>query len=1082
MCADCEHPAAGLRAAAAELRHALAGGAVAQVPGPEEEWTEATRMQALEAAERSLGASHRETLSTVGKLVALQRSRGRYAEAEELCRRALEGREQTLGPEHPDTFATVDTLAGILRTQGKKDEAASLYARLLSGCDRTLGPSHAQTLAACRSLAAVLESLGRIEEAAALTRRALQGSSQATAGADVVSTLADISNLAGLMLQHSEAERLLRRALDGYGRSLGPNHPETLSCLANLACCLEAQGRLPEAEAAARRVLEGRRQALGRGHASTLASLQYLANLLGPQGRHGEAEGLLRRALEGFEQTLGRSHPITRDCLGNLAAALEAQEQLDEAEALTRRVLELTRQALGAAADDTLIAQTNLAGILAKRGALRGAEVAFREALAVLHDTHGPAHADTQACLRGLARVLMVQGRSSELGLIKAQLVEGGGSPLALECISEEGGNGEETTRAGTAARASERVGAGPGVPQVGTAADGGQSAAAGAATGAEEAEVAEEVGEAACRAAVEEAERREGPEHPATLAALQRLAAALEARAADDGGGGGGGREEEAERLLRRVMEVRRKALGDYHPETLATVNRLASLLLRRDKCSAEAGSLLKRALWAVEIEDPSLSEDGGGEAFGKGRGNSINHLQHRAQPHGATRASGSGSGGKSGGGGGRTAALRGLLSLASGLAASLASQGAHERAEGVLRAALVGYERSYGSAHVETLGCVGCLAAALVAQQPPDPVKLDEAERLYRRQLDGYPQLLECLGSLGKELGGFHPAMLDAASRFAQLLQSRGKYREAERLYKTVLEGRGRVLGTRHPDTLGALRALTEVRELSFRRGVSRRITRGESLGASRRQRELVLSSESGVDAAAAAGDGGGGSGLAVSVRHLEAGNLRVVKSATGVVGTAAPVAGGAAAPGAGGAIRAVVISAAGSGRVLSAAGSNRWVSGATPTITVSGADSSRFISGSGVMPAVVGEHGEGSIHNGKCGGEADLRWQQRAKSGHRVHMLVNASDASQLDSSEAKAVVVRAASSRQASAVGLGKPVGFARLPPAVATSVVSVSAASTTPPTADCERRTVGRLAALLDLLLCGCHAGRVRAEF
>ena len=44
------------------------------------------------------------------------------------------------------------------------------------------------------------------------------------------------------------AEPLFRRALAIYEQALGPNHPDTVTCLNNLAYLLEEKGNLGEAE------------------------------------------------------------------------------------------------------------------------------------------------------------------------------------------------------------------------------------------------------------------------------------------------------------------------------------------------------------------------------------------------------------------------------------------------------------------------------------------------------------------------------------------------------------------------------------------------------------------------------------------------------------------------------------------------------------------------------------------------------------------------------------------------------------------------------------------------------------------
>lgn len=80
---------------------------------------------------------------------------------------------------------------------------------------------------------------------------------------------------------------LYRRALAAREKVLGPEHPNTLSSVNNLAALYESQGRYGEAEPLHRRALAGREKALGLEHPDTLSvQLNYtvaLVNLKQPK-------------------------------------------------------------------------------------------------------------------------------------------------------------------------------------------------------------------------------------------------------------------------------------------------------------------------------------------------------------------------------------------------------------------------------------------------------------------------------------------------------------------------------------------------------------------------------------------------------------------------------------------------------------------------------------------------------------------------------------------------------------------------------------------------------------------------------
>jgi hypothetical protein len=65
------------------------------------------------------------------------------------------------------------------------------------------------------------------------------------------------------------------------------------------------------------------------------------------------------------------------------------------------------------------------------------------------------------------------------------------------------------------------------------------------------------------------------GEEHPDTLTSLNRLAAVLRHQ----------GRYEEAEEMNRRALKGREKMLGKEHPDTLISVSSLASVLRQQGR-----------------------------------------------------------------------------------------------------------------------------------------------------------------------------------------------------------------------------------------------------------------------------------------------------------------------------------------------------------------------------------------------------------------------------------------------------------------------------------------------------------------
>lgn len=129
-------------------------------------------------------------------------------------------------------------------------------------------------------------------------------------------------------------EKLHRDTLEAQRRSLGPDHPDTLRTLGDLASTLVAEDRLAEAETLQRSKLETQQRVLGAEHQDTLQSMSRLAIIVFSQGRLDEAERLQRQTLEGRRRVLGTSHPDTLLSMGELANTFSREGRVAEAELL----------------------------------------------------------------------------------------------------------------------------------------------------------------------------------------------------------------------------------------------------------------------------------------------------------------------------------------------------------------------------------------------------------------------------------------------------------------------------------------------------------------------------------------------------------------------------------------------------------------------------------------------------------------------------------------------------------------------------------------------------------------------------
>jgi Tfp pilus assembly protein PilF len=207
-----------------------------------------------------------------------------------------------------------------------------------------------------------------------------------------------LNNAGGFLLGQGilrQAEAYFRRALQARERVLGPEHPNTLTSVNNLAFCLQAKGDAIAAEPLYRRALQAREQVLGPQHPDTLTSVNNLAGCLQAQGDFTAAEPLFRRTLEAQERLLGPEHPSTLTSVNNLAECLRVKGDLAAAEPLLRRALQACEQVLGPEHPDTLTSVNNLALCLQAKGDITAAEPLYRHALAGAERVLGPNHPTT---------------------------------------------------------------------------------------------------------------------------------------------------------------------------------------------------------------------------------------------------------------------------------------------------------------------------------------------------------------------------------------------------------------------------------------------------------------------------------------------------------------------------------------------------------------------------------------------------------------------------------------------------------------------------------------------------------------
>ena len=128
-----------------------------------------------------------------------------------------------------------------------------------------------------------------------------------------------------------EAIALFERVRDARIAKLGPDHPDTLATLNNLAAAYQAAGRHAEAIALFERVRDAQIAKLGPDHSDTLGTLTSLAEAYSSAKQLDKSMALLVDVLRRKEAKLGADHPATLKTVNNLGVLYLCATRLPEA-------------------------------------------------------------------------------------------------------------------------------------------------------------------------------------------------------------------------------------------------------------------------------------------------------------------------------------------------------------------------------------------------------------------------------------------------------------------------------------------------------------------------------------------------------------------------------------------------------------------------------------------------------------------------------------------------------------------------------------------------------------------------------
>jgi tetratricopeptide (TPR) repeat protein len=359
-------------------------------------------------------------------------------------------------------------------------------------------------------------------------------------GKEHSNTLTSMANLAstyGDQGRWKEAEELKVQVMETSLRVLGQEHPDTLINMNNLASTYWKQGRWKEAEELKVQVMETRKRVLGQEHPSTLTSMANLASIYGDQGRWKEAEELNVQVVEMRKRVLGQEHLDTLTSMGNLASTYRDQGRWKEAEELEVQVIETRKRVLVQKHPSTLTSMANLASTYRNQGRWKEAEELNVQVMETRKRVLGQEHPDTLTSMANLASTYQDQGRWKEAEELNVQVMEtrkrvwGQEHPSTLTSMANLASTYWNQKRWKESEELDVQV--------------------------------------------METRKRVWGQEHPSTLTSVANLASTYWNQK----------RWKEAEELEVHVMETRKRVLGQEHPDTLTSMNNLALVLNNQGK-----------------------------------------------------------------------------------------------------------------------------------------------------------------------------------------------------------------------------------------------------------------------------------------------------------------------------------------------------------------------------------------------------------------------------------------------------------------------------------------------------------------
>ncbi|MDR1036048.1 MAG: tetratricopeptide repeat protein [Deltaproteobacteria bacterium] len=250
-------------------------------------------------------------------------------------------------------------------------------------------------------------------------------------GPDDPETLVRVHDIAAVMHLEGDqrgADEILAPAIGKLAESLGDGHEDHLDYLLLRGChgrVLSAMGEHVRAEAILRDVADRRAGFLGEGDWRTVAGLLDLAAAEKAAGDTAGAGKTYARARKACDMGLGDFHDFSFQAVSGEAFCFLGLGDVATAEKRLRRACAAKRMLFGDGSFEAARSQTNLAGLLTKADKNEEAAALLTDALGILEKERGPGFSEASVALTALGAALSALGRHGEaVGLMREKLAD----------------------------------------------------------------------------------------------------------------------------------------------------------------------------------------------------------------------------------------------------------------------------------------------------------------------------------------------------------------------------------------------------------------------------------------------------------------------------------------------------------------------------------------------------------------------------------------------------------------------------------------------------------------------------------